>query len=80
MKVELQQALDFMRETDPKLYRQHIVDEYFGLFNRQAGVYNLEIGDRTPEAFIKDIHRPTLKIIQDLRAEVPLLMTQYKSG
>lgn len=69
MKVELQQALDFMRETDPKLYRQHIVDEYFGLFNRQAGVYNLEIGDRTPEAFIKDIHRPTLKIIQDLRAE-----------
>ena len=69
MKVELQQGLDFMRETNPDLYRQHIISEYFGLFNRQTGMVNLEFGDREPKTFIADIQRPMLDAVLQLRAE-----------
>lgn len=69
MKVELQQGLDFMRETNPDLYRQHIISEYFGLFNRQTGMVNLEVGDREPKTFIADIQRPMLDAVLQLRAE-----------
>lgn len=69
VKVELQQALDYMRETNPSLYREHIVGEYFGLFNRQAGLFNMELGQRTPEQFVAGIQKPMLDVVMQLRRE-----------
>lgn len=69
VKVELQQALDFMRETNPTLYREHIVGEYFGLFNRQAGIIDVELGQRTPQQFIAGVQKPMLDVVIQLRRE-----------
>jgi len=69
MKVELQQGLDFMRETNPELYRQLIVSEYFGLFNRQAGMIDMELGEKSPQQFIAGLQKSMLDVVLQLRSE-----------
>lgn len=69
LKVELQQGLNFMREANPALYRELIVSEYFGLFNSQTGMVDLERGERTPQQFFADIQRNMYETVRQLRAE-----------
>lgn len=69
VRIELQQALDFMRETNPSLYREHVINEYFGLFNKQAGLVDMKIGERTPMQFVASIQRPMLDTVLQLQRE-----------